>query len=236
MKSTLLGLLMLLGLSASAQNLQLHYDMGKANDKNASDRGYFTSTIEMFRPDSLGSTFFFVDMDYNGKDGDISLGYMEIARDLKFWKAPVAFHVEYNGGLFADYKSNFGGAIRNAYLVGASTSCQLGKFSLGTYLAYKHFNGGGKEGADIQWTGTWFSMFANGKITFSGFFDVWSQDKINGLGKTDGKTWVFLSEPQIWYNATKHLSVGSEIEISSNFVVGSDELEIMPTIAAKWNF
>lgn len=98
------------------------------------------------------------------------------ARDLKFWKAPVAFHVEYNGGLFADYKSNFGGAIRNAYLVGASNSCQLGKFSLGTYLAYKHFNGGGKEGADIQWTGYLSLMFANGKITFSGFFDIWSQD------------------------------------------------------------
>ncbi len=227
---------MISGLSAGAQNVQLHYDMGKANDKRASDRGYFTSTLEMFRPDSLGSTFFFVDMDYNGKNGDISTAYMEIARDLKFWKAPVAFHVEYNGGIFANDKTNFGGAIRNAYLIGASTSFNLGKFSLGAYLAYKHFNGGGKEGLDVQWTGTWFSMFANGKITFSGFVDVWSQDASNSIGKPDGKTWVLVSEPQIWYNFNKNLSLGSEVEISSNFVFGSNKLEIMPTVAAKWSF
>jgi len=232
MRKSIFYLLMLFGFSVSAQNVQLHYDMGKANDKRASDRGYLTSTVEMFRPDSLGSTFFFIDMDYNGKDGDVSTAYWEISRDLKFWNAPVALHAEFNGGLFKDRNSNFGGNIRNAYLLGASTSFNLGKFGLGTYVAYKHLNGGGKKGADFQWTGTWFSMFANGKITFSGFFDVWSQDNAS----VDGKKWVFLSEPQIWYNVNKHVSVGSEVEISNNFVAFSNKIEVMPTIAAKWNF
>ncbi len=236
MRYAILSLLLILGFALSAQNLQLHYDMGKANDKRASDRGFFTSTVEMFRPDSLGSTFFFIDMDYNGKDGDISASYWEIARDVKLWSAPVALHLEFNGGLFKDRNSDFGGHIRNAYLLGASTSFTLGKVNLGSYIAYKHFNGGGKEGPDIQWTGTWFSMIANGKITLTGFFDVWSQDKINGLGVADGKTWVFLSEPQIWYNVNKNLSIGSEVEISSNFIFPSNKLEIMPTVAAKWNF
>ncbi len=34
----------LLTLGTFAQNLQTHYDMGK-------DRGYLTTTVEMFRPD-----------------------------------------------------------------------------------------------------------------------------------------------------------------------------------------
>ena len=46
-----------LALGAYAQNVQTHYDMGK-------DRGYLTTTVEMFKPDKMGSTFFFVDMDY----------------------------------------------------------------------------------------------------------------------------------------------------------------------------
>jgi len=236
MRNALFCFFFFIGFTLSAQNVQLHYDLGKARDKNASDRGYLTSTVEMFRPDSLGSTFFFIDMDYNGKDGDISASYWEIARDIKFWKAPVAIHAEFNGGLFNDRNSNFGEHIHNAYLIGASTSFPLGKFNVGTYVAYKYFNGGGKQGADFQWTCTWFSSFAKGKITFTGFFDLWSQDKINGLGNADGKTWVFLAEPQLWYNINNHLSVGSEVEVSSNFVPFSNELEVMPTIAAKWNF
>jgi hypothetical protein len=39
---------------AKAQNLQLFYDAG---------RGCATSTVEMFRPDDGGSTFFFIDFD-----------------------------------------------------------------------------------------------------------------------------------------------------------------------------
>ena len=74
-----------------AQNLQLHYDFGKG-------RQYLTSTVEMFKPDKHGSTFFFVDMDYDLSDAKVKLAYWEIARDLKFWKAPFAFHTEYNGG------------------------------------------------------------------------------------------------------------------------------------------
>ena len=56
--------------SAPAQNVQLHYDFGKllykSGDKDLSTapavRPSLTSTVEMFRPDDWGSTYFFVDM------------------------------------------------------------------------------------------------------------------------------------------------------------------------------
>lgn len=77
-------------ISATAQNIQLHFDLGR----NAA-----TTTVEMFRPDKGGSTFFFVDMDYTPK---VSGAYWEIAREFCFWQESevswLSVHLEYNGG------------------------------------------------------------------------------------------------------------------------------------------
>ena len=80
-----------------AQNIQLHYDLGRAMYNSLEGRPWVTTTVEMFKADKWGSTYFFVDMDYTDKG--VSSAYWEISRELKFWKAPVSAHVEYNGGL-----------------------------------------------------------------------------------------------------------------------------------------
>ena len=59
-----------------------------------------TFTLEMFRPDAFGSTFYFVDMDYTPR----AIGaYVEIAREFCFWKESewnwLSVHAEFNGGL-----------------------------------------------------------------------------------------------------------------------------------------
>ena len=51
---------------------------------------------------------------------------------------------------------------------------------------------------------------------------------------------VLLTEPQLWYNFNKHLSVGTEIEISNNFIVNfyknnDKTFFVNPTLAVKWN-
>ena len=79
------------GVSA-AQNLQLHYDFGKAlyrsEDRSLEYRPQLTTTVEMFRPDRWGSTFFFVDMNYGSRPGDRGVlgAYWEIYRNLRFWE------------------------------------------------------------------------------------------------------------------------------------------------------
>lgn len=79
-----------------AQNVQLHYDFGGAlYDKDLHGRPVLTSTVEMFKADKWGSTYFFVDMDYTSKG--VAAGYWEIARELRFWQPPFSIHVEYNG-------------------------------------------------------------------------------------------------------------------------------------------
>jgi hypothetical protein len=45
-----------------------------------------------------------------------------------------------------------------------------------------------------------------------------------------------LTEPQLWFNIDSHLAVGSEVEISNNFLPGTDGVQINPTLALKWNF
>ena len=82
-----------------AQNVQLHYDFGGAlYDKDLHGRPVLTSTVEMFKADKWGSTYFFVDMDYTSKG--VAAGYWEIARELRFWQPPFSIHVEYNGGVY----------------------------------------------------------------------------------------------------------------------------------------
>ncbi len=60
--------------------------------------------------------------------------------------------------------------------------------------------------------------------------DLWSED--HGAGKQ----LVLMSEPQLWYNANEHLAVGSELEISSNFVFGETGIQALPTIGLRWTF
>lgn len=199
-----------------AQNIQLHYDLGK-------DRNYFTTTIEMFKPDEYGSTFFFVDFDFNRLGNkSISLAYFEIARYITIPGAKgLSGTIQYNDGT-APW-----GPLGHIVLAGLSYPIDLGFVTLNTDLLYrKNYL---SEGSDFQLTTVWFVPFLEGKLTFNGFIDLWTQKGV------DGKDFVFLSEPQIWYNFDKHFSVGGEIELSNNFLP-LDGFQVMPTVAAKWNF
>lgn len=72
---------------AKAQtNAQILYDFG-------SDRKFVTLTLEMFKQDKWGNTYFFVDHDFNYDkmevgEKNIAQGgtYTEISRALNFWQ------------------------------------------------------------------------------------------------------------------------------------------------------
>ena len=101
---------------------QVFYDFG-------SDRKFVTLTLEMFKQDKWGNTYFFVDHDFNldqmtdpdtgnKYEHNMSQGgtYTEISRALNFWQNSklknLSLHVEYNGGIYKDYP------INNAWLFG----------------------------------------------------------------------------------------------------------------------
>ena len=135
---------------------------------------------------------------------------------------------------------HFGFSIENAYLLGASYPFSLGNFHFSTYAAYKLY-AFDKTSHDVQWTLTWNANFFDNKVTMSGFFDIWSQNKNKSKeGWKSGKKAVIITEPQFWYNVTPNLSLGTEVEITSNFytnaATGKDKAFVNPTLAAKWNF
>ena len=211
-----------------AQNIQLHYDFGRSlYDKDLQGRPLLTSTVEKFQPDTWGSTYFFVDMDYTSEG--VASAYWEIARELKFWKGPFSAHLEYNGGL------SKGMSYKNAYLAGATYTFNNASFSKGFTLTamYKYIQKH-QSPNNFQLTGTWYVNFCRNLLTFSGFADWWREE--TNYGKT-----IFLSEPQFWVNLNKikgvnkkfNLSVGSEVELSNNFG-GRDGFYVIPTLALKW--
>ena len=117
-----------------------------------------------------------------------------------------------------------------------SREFNLGKQS--PFAAHVEYNGGLNRFGSFQLTGVWGINFANNKCRFDGFIDLWRGENWRDGHQGHGML-VLLTEPQFWYNFTDHFSVGSEIEISNNFVynvVDDKSFFINPTLAVKWNF
>lgn len=241
MKKIFVALMLFLGLgSLYSQNLQLHYDMGEG-------RKMITSTVEMFKADQMGSTFFFIDMDYGSEASEvdgISLAYWEIARSFKIVKnSSFEPRIEYNGGFgrgqfeiiddAVTIVNDYHYSINSVFLVGGQYTWNNADFSKVLTLQgnYKYIKD--KEDASFQLTAVWGLHFFNRKLSFTGFADFWKEE--NSYSSEDATDYVFLTEPQIWYNAMDHFSVGGEVEMASNFG-GNKGFKVCPTVAVKWNF
>jgi hypothetical protein len=240
MKKIFLSALMLVAtLPMLAQlNVQFHYDFADAlYDKELSSRPHWTATVENFKADKWGSTYFFVDADFAGNK--LASAYTEISRELRFWEAPIAFHVEYNGGL-----AGATGSYNDAYLTGAAWNWANKDFSktFSLQLLYKYL-ANQQVGSKHSWqvTTVWGIHFAKGLCTFSGYADLWHDNSVKG-------NLVLSSEPQFWFNLYAldsvdddfKLSLGAEVELSKSLVWPTDGLNdrfyAIPTLAAKWTF
>ncbi len=120
--------------SWAGTNIQVYYDFGSigtACNNQRPDR--VTTTVELFYPDNWGTTFAFIDLDYNLRRNANDpkntpfMAYFEIARCLNFWQQTAAkdlsIQVEYNGGLGIGKVQDgsgsiFGYGINHAALVG----------------------------------------------------------------------------------------------------------------------
>lgn len=224
-KLLIASLLLFFAATTYAQNIQLHYDLGE-------NRDYPTTTVEMFKPDRLGSTFFFVDMNYSSEG--VMEAYWEIARELKVCDSPFTLHVEYNGGTTNSFSFN------NNYLLGATYGYNSEDFSKGFSISamYKYIEKK-DQASNFQITGVWYLHFLDRKMTFSGFADFWKEENTVSDDQFESDfqhaDYVFITEPQLWYNFNKSISLGTEIEISNNFA-GNAGFMINPTVAAKYNF
>ena len=226
------------GFTAKAQtNLQTFYDFGR-------DRDHFTTTLEGFYNDNWGNTFFFIDYDYNAKDDKKvnqapSGSYMEIARCLNFWQdsplAPLSLQVEYNGLV----------GVNQNFLFGVDYFLHNTDFSntFNFKVLYKTFSAGAESDVPLQFTFVWGMQDFLGVegLRFSGFADIWGEKVVNFMEPDlKEKSFVFISEPQLWYNIGRHfgcdnLHIGTEVELSVNFA-GYDGFVARPCLGTKWVF
>ncbi len=251
------------GQAAKAQtNLQVFYDF-------AQDRQHVTTTVEGFYGDKWGNTFFFLDHDFGSKNSNNKVyapngTYLEIARCLNFWQnVPVlnnfSLQVEYNGGVYNGY------TINNAWLFGVDYFLHSKDFknTFNFKLLAKLINYNGdidlsgnarKSAAPLQFTFVWGmqDLFGVKGLRFSGFADFWLEShKVcpwldnSAAGYRDWSNakdsqFVFISEPQLWYNVGQHfgvdnLNVGGEVELSFDFGTLAG-FRARPCLGAKWVF
>ena len=208
---------------ANAQDVQLHYDLGHSLYKNLSSRTSVTTTVEMFKPDTWGSTYMFTDIDY--KSDGVMGAYWEISREFNLTKNKQwAAHIEYNGGLGSGktMDSYYGNRYQHAVLLGGAWNWASKDFSktFSLQLMYKYQFKNGHTGAHpfsgFQLTEGWGTTFAKGLCTF--WFNL---NTLKGMKDVN-------------------LSLGTEVEISNNFVWNdkgqNNHFYAIPTVAAKWTF
>lgn len=228
-------------------NLQLFYDFGK-------DRKQVTGTLEGFHVDNWGNTFFFADFDANHGANTpagtkaLTGTYLEIARCINFWQNTnmglVSYQIEYNGGVYRGYH------INHALLTGIDVFLHSENFNntLNLKLLYKKIAGTSSK-IPAQFTAVWGmqDIFDIKGLRFSGFADFWFEDhnlwydeKGNPYGAPQSSPYVFISEPQLWYNVGQHigidnLHIGGEVELSYDF--GSTKgFWVRPCLGTKWVF
>ena len=225
------------------QNLQIHYEF-------RDDKQYVTSTLEQFKGDKLGLTYWFISASYtdlNGENnilnGNATSIYGEFYRFFNIPKtgglmAGIQYadgFMIYNSivpGLIDDQEYTFGTSFHRYWMAGLAYNVPIGKMHVLTSIWAKW-----KQGYQFDWQFTlaWGHNFANDKLTFNGFFDLWGEKALNS--PTTPYKLVLLTEPQLYYNFNPHLAVGVKTQISVNFEYGHDgELRFAPTVAARWNF
>lgn len=196
----MIATLLVSGFAKAQTNAQVLYDFG-------SDRKFVTLTLEMFKQDKWGNTYFFVDHDFNlnqmtdpntGKkyEHNMSQGgtYTEISRALNFWQNTklknLSLHAEYNGGIYKDYP------INNAWLFGVEYFMHDKSFknTLTLQALYKTIRKT-DQNVPMQFTAVWGckDIFGVKGLNFSGFADFWWENHDSMLDK-HGNVKEFLKD------------------------------------------
>lgn len=211
-----------------AQQLELHYDTRHSlYGSQVAERNYLTGTFEIFKPDTFGSTFVLFDFNFDNTQGNLGMIYTEMARDFRIGQLPIMPHIEFNGGLGNGY------LINNAFLFGGSYNIFCGAWVCNTYLVYKmHLFE--RISHDLQWTFIWSRDMLGGKLSFSGFLDIWTENADRITAK-QGKKLILMSEPQLWYNISSSFGVGSELRLTYNFL-NEKRWYAIPTVALRYRF
>lgn len=233
MKPLLTILAMATALTATAQNLQLHYDL-----RQKFPLLYFEywkmrdSGQHLIKP---GDFFLKIEADGDGSDDNIGKFYFQVSQSFRAWKPKLFLRLQYSGGAGVTEPKQYSYYITNTYQAGAEVPFPWQGAFLTAILDYKYV-AYTKPTNDPIFTLYWYRGFFNYKLEFAGDFSIWTENRNHGDELTTGKRGkqdFFFAEPQLWYNATKTLSIGSKLNCYYHVNTPANVFQPYPTLAAR---
>jgi len=243
MKNFVVGCLWAISACASAQNVQLHYDMRHWADPRHAAANFPTVYAEYFKEQDSGHAFikpgsflFKMEADMMGEKNNTGKAYMQVAQTLRMWKPKVFLHLSYSGGLGVTEPKQYSYYIVNTFQLGAAYNFKwLGAY-LSSVLDYKYVPYT-KPTHDFIYTLYWWKGLYNYRVEFAGDFSVWTESKNHGddFTKTlSGKRFFFFAEPQLWYNLSKKFAAGTKVNMYYHVNTTENVLQAYPTVAVKY--
>lgn len=238
MKNALLLVLCGSALFSQAQQLQFHYDFRHSLNANLNRRNYASLTFEYFKVyDSTGSFLLKTQTDFTGENNNIGQLFIQISRNLRYWRPKIQLTLTYSGGLGVA-PPTYGYSLTNTFGVGAAYPFQWRGAWFSTSLVYR-FSAFPKPSHDPQFTFYFGKGFFNYRIMVAGSIVAWSENRNQGNDFTkdlSGKKVAFFGDPQCWVKLTKAVSVGSRINLYYHILTTENQVQIYPTFALKNQF
>jgi hypothetical protein len=220
-----------------AQTVQLGYDVRHSVDPRNNGRNFVTASFEAVKTVDYGSLLMKLDADLSGPHGNLGKVYVQLSHDFRFGRLPLQLHLEYSGGLGVAGDTETAYQIANAYSAGAACAFPLLRSWGSMFLAYRyhHFE---RPSHDLVYS-FWWGGNLPGPLSVTAYVVLWTQNRNRGDAWTrqlDGKKLAALAEPQIWFDVSAALAVGSEVRLYYHVYDYSGRLLVYPIIAAQYRF
>jgi hypothetical protein len=238
MRQILFSFLVTITSLINAQQLQFHRDYRHTIDSKNNPSNFSSFNFEYFNnSDTIGSFLFKSQVDFNGEKGNQNEVFIQISKNFRSWKPDVFLSLGYSGGIGIT-PTSFGYSISNSYSFGISYPFQWKEFYCAITTGYR-YNAFAKSSHDMHVTFYFWKGLLNYKLSLSGSFVGWTQNRDLGIEFTEnleGKKFAFYADPQIWLKTWKKISIGSKISILYNLENDRGNIKGYPTLGLKYEF
>ncbi|HMK39457.1 MAG TPA: DUF5020 family protein [Bacteroidota bacterium] len=236
MKFRLLFLTLILATPIRSQTLQLHYELRHSMEPARYERDFPQLYFEYFKGTDAGSFQLKMQSDFTGEKSNIGQFYLQVSKNLRFWKPAIFLQVQYSGGLGISEPGSYGYYIRNAFSAGPSYPFRWNDAWCNAFVSYT-FNALERPSHDILCSFYWGKGFWDYFVEFTGDIQFWTLNKdqgpVSGAGE-GGKRFYFYGEPQIWFNIDATFALGSKLNLYYHVLTNDGVFQAFPTLAVRY--
>ncbi|HEV3411752.1 MAG TPA: DUF5020 family protein [Puia sp.] len=242
MKYLWLCLLLLLPAAVPAQNLQLHYDLRHTADPAENPHNFPTLYFEFFKLRDTGHAFIKpggfllkTEADLLGSGNNIGKFFCQVTQSFRAWQPMIFWQFGYSGGAGITEPKQYSYYITNTFQTGAEIPFHWLGAIFSSVLDYKYV-AWPRPSNDPIYTLYWWKGLLHYKLELAGDLNAWTENRNHGDAATageSGKRFCFFAEPQIWFNLTKSLALGSKLNLYYHVNTTADFFQVYPTIAVK---